>query len=80
MLRDYPNLWGYARDLYAEHAFSAATDFDAIKKHYHLCCLQTNPENILPAGPDEAVWNEPADREHLSKDPSVEFQKMQNHR
>ena len=73
MLRDYPNLWGYARDLYAEHAFSAATDFDAIKKHYHLCCLQTNPESILPAGPDEAVWNEPAEREYLSKDPEHKY-------
>lgn len=73
MLRDYPNLWGYARDLYAEHAFSAATDFDGIKKHYHLCCLQTNPNSILPIGPDEALWNEPANREHLSKDPEHKF-------
>lgn len=73
MLRDYPNLWGYARDLYAVHAFAAATDFDGIKKHYHLCCLQTNPDSILPVGPDEALWNEPAGREHLSKDPEHKF-------
>lgn len=31
MLRDYPNLWGYARDLFAEPAFADNTDFDAIK-------------------------------------------------
>ena len=33
MLRDYPNLWGYARDLYAEDAFGGNTHFEAIKKH-----------------------------------------------
>lgn len=73
MLRDYPNLWGYARDLYAVHAFGANTHFDAIKRHYHLCCLTTNPNNILPVGPDEALWNVPAGREHLSHDPEHKF-------
>ncbi len=75
MLRDYPNLWGYARDLFAEPAFADNTDFDGIKKHYHLCCLATNPDSILPAGPDEAVWSEPAGREHLSADPEHKFRR-----
>ena len=35
MLRDYPGLWAYARDLYAEPAFGNNTQFDAIKNHYH---------------------------------------------
>lgn len=73
MLRDYSNLWGYARDLYAVHAFAASTDFDGIKKHYHLCCLATNPHCILPIGPDTARWNEPAGRENLSGDPEHRF-------
>ena len=73
MLRDYPNLWGYARDLFAEPAFANNTDFDAIRKHYHLCCLATNPNSILPVGPDESLWSEPAERESLSKDPEHRF-------
>lgn len=72
-LKDFKNLWAYARDLFAVHAFAAATDFDGIKKHYHLCCLQTNPNCILPIGPDVAAWNEPAEREHLSGDPVHRF-------
>ena len=73
MLRDYPNLWGYARDLYAEEAFGGNTHFEAIKKHYHLCCLKTNPHNILPLGPDVSVWKEPTDRARLSRDPEHKF-------
>ncbi len=73
MLKDYPNLWGYARDLYAEDAFGKNTHFDAIKKHYHLCCLKTNPDNILPLGPDLSLWEEPANREHLSSDPDNKY-------
>ena len=73
MFRDYPNLWGYARDLFAEPAFANNTDFDAIRKHYHLCCLATNPDSILTVGPDESLWSEPAGRESLSKDPEHRF-------
>ena len=74
MLKDYPNLWGYARDLYAESAFGDNTHFEAIKKHYHLCCLKTNPYNILPLGPDLSIWKIPTDRAKLSKDPEHKFQ------
>ena len=73
MLKDYPNLWGYARDLYAESAFGDNTHFEAIKKHYHLCCLKTNPNNILPLGPDVYIWTIPSGRERLSKDPEHKF-------
>ena len=73
MLRDYTNLWAYARDLYAEDAFGKNTNFEAIKKHYHLCCLKTNPNSILPLGPDLEPWKEPANREKLSKDPDHKF-------
>ncbi len=75
MLKDYPNLWGYTRDLYEEDAFKKNTNFDAIKRHYHLCCLETNPKNILPLGPDLSIWNEPHDRACLSKDPGNKYRK-----
>ncbi len=55
-LRDYPNLWRYARELYANPAFSEATDFDAIKQGYYLGPAAENPFRIVPKGPDESVW------------------------
>ena len=63
MLKDYPNLWGYARDLYQQPGFGETTNFDAIKKHYHLCCLTTNPDKILPLGPELELWNTPHGRD-----------------
>lgn len=66
MLKDYPNLWAYARDLYQTPGFGDTTDFDAIKKHYHLCTLMTNPNKILPLGPDLSIWNTPHGREKLA--------------
>ncbi len=75
MLKDYQNLWGYARDLYEEPAFKDNTDFDAIKRHYHLCCLETNPYDILPLGPDLSIWNEPHDRARLSKEPYKKYRR-----
>ena len=35
-LRDYDNLWAYARDLYQTPGFGDTTDFAAIKKHYAI--------------------------------------------
>ena len=55
-LKDYKNLWAYARDLYQTKGFGDTTNFDAIKKHYHLCCVP-NPYKILPLGPDLSEWN-----------------------
>ena len=53
---DYPALWRYARELYAIPAFGENTDFDHIKRHYHLCCDAGNVYKIVPKGPDEGVW------------------------
>jgi putative glutathione S-transferase len=59
-VRDYPNLWRYARDLYAIPAFGGNTDFEHIKKHYHLCCDPGNVYKILPKGPDAKDWERDA--------------------
>src|SRR5699024_256226 len=68
---DYPNLWGYARELYATPGFGDTTDFDAIKRHYYTSA-RLSPDNkkediIIPKGPDLSGWNEPAEREHVSE-------------
>ena len=66
-LIDFPNLWGYARDLYQQEAFGSTTHFDHIKKHYHLSA-KVNPQQIVPKGPDESVWLIPHDRDRQEFD------------
>ncbi|MDC3417371.1 glutathione S-transferase family protein [Aquibacillus salsiterrae] len=69
LIREFPNLWGYARDLYETPGFGDTTDFDAIKRHYHLS-ITINPDKkevaIMPKGPEETIWNTPHDRERIS--------------
>jgi putative glutathione S-transferase len=64
-ISEFPNLWGYARDLYSQPGFGDTTDFDAIKKHYHLCAVSNNPFGLLPKGPDLSGWKEPHGRDKV---------------
>lgn len=50
-LVDYPNLWAYARRLYAMPAFGETTDFDQIKRHYYVTQKNINPSGVVPKGP-----------------------------
>lgn len=65
-ISEFPNLWGYVRDLYSQPGFGDTTDFDAIKKHYHLCAVSNNPYGLLPKGPDLAGWKEPHGRDKIN--------------
>ena len=60
-IRDYHNLWNYAKELYSIPAFRESTDFDAIKRGYLLGAAK-NPDGILPEGPELDVWLEANDR------------------
>lgn len=73
MIRDYRNLWGYARDLYSQQGFGETTNFEAIRAHYHTCLIMTNPYNIVPLGPDNEDWKKAHGRERLSSDPDNAF-------
>jgi len=64
-LVDYPNLWGYARDLFGRPGFGDTVDFDHIKRHYYLTHPRINPSRIVPAGP-VVDWSAPHDRARLS--------------
>jgi putative glutathione S-transferase len=64
-LVDYPNLWGYARDLYQRPGFGDTTNFDHIKRHYYSTHPQINPTRIVPKGP-LMDWNVPHERDQLS--------------
>ncbi len=50
-LVDYPNLWGYTRELYQAPGVAATVDLGHIKRHYYMSHPHINPGRIVPAGP-----------------------------
>ena len=48
---DYPNLWGYLRDLYQFRNVASTVDLDHIKRHYYMTHDEINPTRIVPIGP-----------------------------
>ena len=48
---DYPNLWGYLRDLYQYDGVAETVNFDHIKRHYYYTHDDINPSRIVPIGP-----------------------------
>jgi putative glutathione S-transferase len=48
---DYPNLWGYVRDLYQIGGVAETVNFDHIKRHYYYTHDEINPTRIVPIGP-----------------------------
>ncbi|HZO14289.1 MAG TPA: glutathione S-transferase family protein [Polyangiaceae bacterium] len=51
-LVDYPNLWGYTRDLYQVPGVAETVHLDHIKQHYYGSHKHINPTGIVPKGPD----------------------------
>lgn len=48
---DYPNLYGYLRDLYQYDRVRETVNFDHIKRHYYYTHDDINPTRIVPLGP-----------------------------
>ncbi|MBW8185483.1 glutathione S-transferase family protein [Shewanella nanhaiensis] len=48
---DYPNLWGYLRDLYQQPGIADTVDIPYIKAHYYGSHESINPTRIVPKGP-----------------------------
>lgn len=49
---DYPNLWGYLRDLYQVEGIAATVNIENIKAHYYTSHGTINPTGIVPVGPE----------------------------
>jgi putative glutathione S-transferase len=62
---DYPNLWGYLRDLYQHDGVAETVNFDHIKRHYYVTHTDINPTQIVPVGP-ELDLTSPHGREALT--------------
>ena len=50
-IADYPNLFGYLRDLYQIDGVAQTVNFDHIKRHYYYTHDDINPTRIVPIGP-----------------------------
>ena len=61
---DYPNLWGYTRDLYQTPGVAETVHVDLIKRHYYGSHANINPTGIIPRGPD-IDYSAPHRRERL---------------
>ena len=48
---DFPNLWGYVRELYQWPGVAETVNFDHIVRHYHYSHDTINPNRIIPINP-----------------------------
>lgn len=62
---DYPNIWGYLRDLYQVPGIEETVAMDYIKAHYYGSHETINPTRVIPVGP-ELDFHMPHGREQLS--------------
>ena len=65
-LRDYPNLWGYVKDLYQVPGIAETVDIDYIKAHYYQSHTAVNPSGIVPKGP-EIDYSTPHGRKNVGQ-------------
>ena len=61
MWHEYPNLWGWARDLYQMPGVAATVRPDHFIRHYYYSHDMVNPHRIIPIGPD-LDWSAPHGR------------------
>lgn len=61
---DYPNIWGYLRDIYQVPGIAETVSMDHIKAHYYSSHETINPSLITPKGPI-INFNAPHDRQKL---------------
>ena len=62
---DYPNLWGYTRDLYQVPGIAKTVNLAHIKRHYYASHAMINPTRIVPVGP-AIDFTTPHDRARLA--------------
>ncbi len=60
-LADYPNLWGFTRELFQMSGVAETVNLDHIKRHYYGSHTSINPSGIVPKGP-EIEFTEPHGR------------------
>lgn len=49
---DYPNIWGYLKELYQVPGVANTVNMDHIKSHYYASHTMINPTGVIPLGPE----------------------------
>jgi glutathionyl-hydroquinone reductase len=75
-IADYPNLFGYLRDLYQIDGVAQTVNFDHIKRHYYYTHEDINPSRIVPIGPLQDL-EAPHGRERLERGNSLRNESTQ---
>lgn len=63
-IADYPNLWGYLRDLFQIPGVKETVDIEQAKQHYYTSHDRINPTRIVPLGP-LMILDAPHDRDRF---------------
>ena len=62
---DYPNMWGYLREIYQIPGIAQTVNLEHIEKHYQCSHTSINPHSIVAIGPD-IDFDTPHNRQNLS--------------
>lgn len=65
LLREYPNIFNYIKDVYQINRMSSTVKMDHIKQHYYGSHPKLNPFGIIPHGPN-IDYSSPHDRDRFS--------------
>ncbi|XP_034212192.1 glutathionyl-hydroquinone reductase YqjG-like isoform X2 [Prunus dulcis] len=65
LLREYPNLFNYTKEIFQVPGMSSTVNIDHIKRHYYGSHPSINPFGIIPSGPD-IDFSSPHDRDRFS--------------
>lgn len=66
LLREFPNLWGWTRELYQWPGIASTVNFPHIVHHYYRSHPTINPHRIVPINP-VIDWDQPHGREKLER-------------
>jgi glutathionyl-hydroquinone reductase len=66
-LIDYPNLWGYTRDLYQQPGIPATVNMEHARRHYFESHRSINPHGIVPVMAGDVCFETPHDRNSLNR-------------
>lgn len=61
---DYPNLWGFVREIYQIPGVAGTCNFEHITRHYYTSHTSINPHGIIPIGP-QPQFDAPHGREAI---------------
>lgn len=65
-IADYPNLFGYLKELYQLPGVAELCKFDHIKEHYYRSHRHINPTGVVPLGPAQDL-SAPHERDRLAR-------------